>query len=944
VLKDPDLIWPGLRLRLPEAPPPVAVNPSPPPQPETKPVPVPRSEPPSPHLEPSPVVPSTPSAISVTPAPTAIATPRPTPSRTVEPTPVSTTNATTSVETYAAVGLAAAVLGGGAWLVRQHARRRLGESAALAPPIHRPPRDDFAEAEFARTLAYRLQSDDVEPVTAVAARVLHFLKEHGIDDVAVILAQQSQIEATLILRTGIREQEKLEDLTGEIGAWLGGKAVVTPTPDHDVLLRLGGTRLAAVIGARPDCVPESLGLVPLGLLPDGDTLFANWRELGNVLVAGLPGGGVEIILTSVVCALAARCHPEELRLWTIAGRRCLPAPLVGLPHQVDGIVAPAFEGDVTAVLDRVRAELLRRMARRDRDPSWSWRPTRDEPEIVLLAGEFDTLIDDGTTLELLGTHGPAYGVRLLVGSSRGDGIRDEFLPHFSTRLVLQTLDDDESILLLGQPDAAELGNAEYFLRIDGRRPVRLRGFRVSDAHLDELIRLMGELPTRSQQLVENHARTGTVAETAGEAIKTEVASTGESTGETALPTEVGAGLEAGSAANAPIAADRDATPSTATSGDASLPTNEPAVMQDDSASDDEYAEPSRETRDLQLNGHLNGHQNGMVSENGSRDTPSTITPLQPAEAASPPGGAVGDGPSQDARSLLYVRCLGDFAVQSGDREVTPTGEEGATYQGWEILAFLAVHPDGEVTKDKLLAALWPDVPVERAIKRMHAALVRLRPLLIHQIPGLTGDFVRTERDGTVRFDPTLVVSDAQEFLDLSKKAEKLPAPEAVIALERAHELYQGDLLTGRGARFCDWVDEQVDDGTTLRERFRDEYDRATLRLAELYRKLGHPERAVPLYRTLLKAEPTLEDVVRDLFRCYGQLGDLASLIREERRLCQALRQAYADPDDPDDDPNDYQPEPETVALFQEIRFALEAKSLNGPPNGRPASDGRRPPP
>src|SRR5262249_39569828 len=151
----------------------------------------------------------------------------------------------------------------------------------------------------------------------------------------------------------------------------------------------------------------------------------------------------------------------------------------------------------------------------------------------------------------------------------------------------------------------------------------------------------------------------------------------------------------------------------------------------------------------------------------------------------------------------------------------------------------------------------------------------------------------------------LVASDAQEFLALCKSAERLPPADAVAALERARELYRGDLLTGRGARFDEWVDERAEDGTTLRERFRDAYDAATTRLADLYRTLGHPARSVPLYRALLKGEPTLEDVVRHLFRCYGELGDLTSLVREERRLRQALRDAYAEPNNPNDDPEDY---------------------------------------
>src|SRR5262249_50060407 len=83
---------------------------------------------------------------------------------------------------------------------------------------------------------------------------------------------------------------------------------------------------------------------------------------------------------------------------------------------------------------------------------------------------------------------------------------------------------------------------------------------------------------------------------------------------------------------------------------------------------------------------------------------------------------------------------------------------------------------------------------------------------------------------------------------------------------------------------------------------------------------------VRLYKSLLKVEPTLEDVVRELYRCYGQLGDLSSLIREDRHLRQALREAYYDHNDPDDDTGRYPPEPETVAPFNPIPSALETNA------------------
>ena len=146
-------------------------------------------------------------------------------------------------------------------------------------------------------------------------------------------------------------------------------------------------------------------------------------------------------------------------------------------------------------------------------------------------------------------------------------------------------------------------------------------------------------------------------------------------------------------------------------------------------------------------------------------------------------------------------------------------------------------------------------------------------------------------------------------------------------MQRARTLYGGDLLPGRGTRLYEWVDERDGSGVSLREGYREEYYRATQWLARLFCREGRADLAVPLYKGLLEAEPTLEDIVRELYRCYQQLGDLSSLIREDRHLRQALREAFYDPDDPEADPDDYQPEPETTDLFNRVGAGLEAKAV-----------------
>src|SRR5262249_36280375 len=114
------------------------------------------------------------------------------------------------------------------------------------------------------------------------------------------------------------------------------------------------------------------------------------------------------------------------------------------------------------------------------------------PELVLIIGDLDNLEDDEATLELVGLYGPAHRVRLLAATTNPTALSEDVAGYFGTRMVLQTLDDQESIQLLGQPDAADLGSGDLLVRVDGRSPVRVQGLQVSPDHLDDLVRVMAE--------------------------------------------------------------------------------------------------------------------------------------------------------------------------------------------------------------------------------------------------------------------------------------------------------------------------------------------------------------------------------------------------------------------------------------------------------------------
>lgn len=395
---------------------------------------------------------------------------------------------------YGAAGLTAAALAGGAaLLMRRRVRRSLDEPPIPPAPKPKPaPGDDFAGAELARVLTHRLHGGEVEPAVVVAEQARRFLAEEAVDEAAVVFAYQGRNAVTLLLRASLAEQPRLLELATPFGTRLGSDAQATVTAERDVVWRLTGLKIAGLLTPGADRPADPLALLAVGVAPSRETVYANWRALGHVLVAGLPGGGTDVVLTTLVAALAARCRPDELRLSMIASRRTLPRQLVDLPHQCCDAIDPEDDAGVRAVLAGLRTELVRRMRAAEADGTPGWQPSPDQPELVLVVGELGALEVDGTTLELIGTHGPTHGVRLLAATTESGAFGDEVLPHFTTRLVLQTLDDDESIHLLGRPEAADLGSGELLLRVEGREPVRLRGFRVAAERLDELVRLTRE--------------------------------------------------------------------------------------------------------------------------------------------------------------------------------------------------------------------------------------------------------------------------------------------------------------------------------------------------------------------------------------------------------------------------------------------------------------------
>src|SRR5262249_37312635 len=193
-----------------------------------------------------------------------------------------------------------------------------------------------------------------------------------------------------------------------------------------------------------------------------------------------------------------------------------------------------------------------------------------------------------------------------------------------------------------------------------------------------------------------------------------------------------------------------------------------------------------------------------------------------------------------------------------------------------------------------VAALWPDdQETESGTHRFRQLRYRLRQAL-SAVPGAPrDDGIYVER-GTLRLDPDVIHSDAQEFLELVRTARVNPSPATIQQLERARALYAGDLLQGPDARRYAWVDERDESGVTLREHFRKLFQTASAKLAELYTATKRADAAIDVLRELADIDPADERLWRALFRLHATRRDRLALMGEGRRMRPALHNPAAE--------------------------------------------------
>jgi DNA-binding SARP family transcriptional activator len=740
----------------------------------------------------------------------------------------------------AAAGAGGLLAGARAWGRRRARRARAGELRE----------DGYVQPESPRRLAQRLHDGEFEPAVRVARHVAALLTRHGLGAVPVLTARESAEGVQLTLRAGLAEASRVLELEDQCAEALDADVHVYETRDGDVALKVGSVEH---IPEPPPSMelPYSPMLVALGKLAPGHTLYANWRALSNVLLAGDVPGGVDVLLSSLTCALVSRYSPAELRLRVITSRRRWPTELADLPH-LDRVRTDSRGEDALTVREAVEMVHAELTARLNVPPE----ELGELPQLVLVIGELAEVNADPVKLDTIALSGPERGVRLLAATTRVSDVPRRLLPYFDVRLALRLENEDDSAELLDSDQAVQLsGGADMLLRIGGRATVRLRAHKVEPEQLAQIAQLMRD--------------------TYG--------------GGTGAPIPE-AGEEASPNAQEMYDRGADTPPRAIATGATRLGLKDD---EDERGADAGTAAPESRERAPSVDD----------AGEGERQRVGASADVLPGGSGPAAAGAEPDA----EQSVVEMYLLGPSSVRHGRRalscETRLNGSNKALHKQWELLHYVAAHGPEGVAVSRVAAAVWPGKSEDEVIGgTLRPAASLLRTLLRSQVEGLDGPILRLER-GLCRFDPARFRVDTHRFLMLSR----VEGAGRQAALEEAVRLYRGDLLADTN---WSWrYEPATDESTSLHDRYQLLFLELANELAELYLAQGRAMDAIPVYKRMLDLYPPREEILLKLIECRRRTGQRRELERDGLELIEKIKHLQFDPDDPEFDPEDCDLEP-----------------------------------
>jgi TolB-like protein len=209
--------------------------------------------------------------------------------------------------------------------------------------------------------------------------------------------------------------------------------------------------------------------------------------------------------------------------------------------------------------------------------------------------------------------------------------------------------------------------------------------------------------------------------------------------------------------------------------------------------------------------------------------------------------------------LLRLKCFGSPAVLGPDG---PLGGCPAQRQSLALLALVATAGERGLSRDKIVARLWPEADARRSSHRLSQLLHALRQSL--------GDDIVTTASGEIRLNAHRINSDVAEF----------KATRSVNELEQAIACYSGPFMDGfflsDSREFEQWVESE-------RAGLTRAYGETLETLAIDAEAAGERANASRWWRLLAEHEPLSSRVIMRLMSALAAHGDRAAALHHAQR-------------------------------------------------------------
>ncbi len=250
--------------------------------------------------------------------------------------------------------------------------------------------------------------------------------------------------------------------------------------------------------------------------------------------------------------------------------------------------------------------------------------------------------------------------------------------------------------------------------------------------------------------------------------------------------------------------------------------------------------------------------------------------------------------------MFTLRLLGSVFLEGPDGPVTG---RAALRQRIALLALLAVEHPRPLSRDKLLASLWPESGTGEARHLLRSSLHILRSALGEDSVLSTGD--------DLRLNPDRLTCDLWEFEAALLRGD----------VEEAVAVYHGAFLSGfhlsEAAEFEHWTDGE-------RSRLAGQYRQALEQLAEWEIAGANPLGAVKWWARLAGEDPYNSRIALRYMQALEAAGDRAEAIRHASAHAELLRADL-----------DAAPDAEVFALAARLRLESRSAANGAPPPARP---------